>query len=471
MRPAAILGTLIPVGVATYGLAVLVALLRWAGPPRVETSLFAIGVATLVGVTVALGALGWWLLVKPIRGDVARAEPLLSSAGRRVLTAVLAISGLFIVVGGFWDEAWHRLYGVRFGDDFFWRPHLLMYAGLLAVTGSALGSAIVLAWRGSGGVRARFRRDPTLGWLVLLGAFLAYALPADPAWHALYGADITAWSLPHLVLLVSFSAIMVTAAVVPLASVGARPPHAVWRARPEALLAVLAIGMALLIALQVLAMEWDGLTRIRRGSAHPFWQRPEWLLPVIVVAAATLYGSLAVRLTRAVGAATLVGLVALAVRAALVAGLESPQMTINAWLLALPPLMAIDAWQGVRLLARPASAASAAVASGGATASAAFTTAMAAVGGMAVGTLPLIAVLYRYPAVTAATVPTMLAMGALTASWAAWLGTALGERLRPRASTVSEARPGLGAVVAPVAALALAAIFVIWYVATATKPV
>ena len=29
-----------------------------------------------------------------------------------------------IFVGGVWDEIWHRSYGIPFGEDLFWRPHL-----------------------------------------------------------------------------------------------------------------------------------------------------------------------------------------------------------------------------------------------------------------------------------------------------------------------------------------------------------
>ena len=43
-----------------------------------------------------------------------------------------------------------------------------------------------------------------VGLLILNAAFLLYALPADPVWHLIFGEDITAWSVPHLILLISF---------------------------------------------------------------------------------------------------------------------------------------------------------------------------------------------------------------------------------------------------------------------------
>ena len=445
-----------PIAAGAYGLVVLVGLLRWAGLPRVETSLFVLGAASVVGTLVGLAVLGWILFVKPVRGGVALSAPILTVQGRRGLALLLAVSGLLIVVGGYWDEVWHRSYGVPFGDDFFWRPHLLMYAGLAAVLGVAAGAAAILWRRGRGGPRARFRSNPTLGWMVLLGAFLAYALPADPAWHALYGADITAWSLPHLVLLVTFSAIMLTAAAVHLSALPERPWHGPLTFRLDAGLAIVGIASGLLLSTQLLTLEWDGITRLRLGSPHPFWQRPEWLLPVVVVALATFFGTLALRATRYVGAATLVGVVALGVRAALVGGFDSPGMSVNAWLLALPPLLAIDVLHGLRR-AR------------GRGPSGALGTAAAATVGLALGMLPLVAALYVYPRVTVDTVPLMVLMGFVSALWASSLGARLGERFRPVA-TEAVVVPR-GALRGTAVALAVAVGFMVWFIGTATPPV
>jgi hypothetical protein len=441
----------------TYGLLAIIALLRWAGLPRVDSTLFVLGAAGVIGTLVGLGVLGWFLFMRPVRGGVATSAPLLATHQRRTLALLLAISGLLIVVGGYWDEVWHRTYGLPFGDDFFWRPHLLMYAGLASVLAVAAGSALLLWRRATGGWRARFRSNPTLGWMVLLGAFLAYALPADPAWHAIYGADITAWSLPHLVLLVTFSAIMLTAAAVHLSTLAERPWRGPLGFRADAALAVLGIASALLLSTQLLTTEWDGITRLRLGSPHPFWQRPEWLLPVVVVTLAAFFGTLALRATRHVGAATLVGAVALGVRAALVGGFESPAMSVNAWLLALPPLLALDLLYGLRLAARRAAPGALAAAS-------------AATVGLALGMLPLIAALYVYPRVTTGTVPLMLVMGWVSGLWGSWLGGRLGEWFRPMAAEVTAVVP-VGALRGSAVALAVAVAFTVWFVGTATPPV
>jgi hypothetical protein len=456
MRASSRLTSVGPVAAAAFGLLVVVSMLRWAGLPRVDPSLFVVGAVSVVGMLVALALLGWHLLLRRVDGGLATTAPLLSLRGRRHVAVLLATSGLLIAVGGYWDEVWHRTYGLAFGADLFWRPHLLMYAGLAFVIGMGAWSAYRLWRHGQGGIRARFRSDPTLGGLVLLGAFLLYALPADPAWHVVYGADITAWSLPHLVLLVTISAIMLGAAIVGLGTLPERPWHGPLRLRGDVLLALVAVATAFMLSTQLLTTEWEGITRIRRMSLHPFWQRPEWLLPVVVMATAAFFGAFALRATRFVGAATLVGLVTLALRALLVQVFESPQMTVHAWYLALPPLLALDLAYGAFLSLRgrvpPLGAA-----------------ALAATVGLALGTLPLLAALYVYPRVVAETIPAMLGIGLVVALWATYLGSGLGELSRPAASPSAVAVPVR---VSPMGVAAVAGVvaFMVWFIATATPP-
>jgi hypothetical protein len=444
-----------PAAAAAFGLLVLVSMLRWAGLPRVDLALFVVGAASVIGMLVGIALLGWHLLLRPAAG-VRTSAPILGVVGRRRIAGVLASSGLLIAVGGYWDEVWHRTYGLAFGQDLFWRPHLLMYAGFLAVIALAAVSALLLWRRGRGGLRERFRSDPTLGSLVLLGAFLLYALPADPAWHTVYGADITAWSLPHLVLLVIISAIMLGAATLHLGTLPRRDWHGVRGLRADIALAIVAVASASMLSTQILTTEWEGITRLRLGSLHPFWQRPEWLLPVVVVATAAFFGTFALRATRFVGAATLVGLVALGLRALLVQVFESPQMTVHPWLLALPPLLALDLVHGgLRALRGRVPGA---LASG-----------LAATAGLAAGTLPLIASLYLYPRIGVETVPVMLAIALVSALWAAYLGASLGERCAPVGAEAAVREPRVGAP-ATAAALLGALAFTVWFIATATPP-
>lgn len=448
----------VPVVAALYALVVLIALTRWAGIPRLNASLFLWGAAGLIGTLAGLAFLAWYLFLKPTPAQPLTTSTLLTTRHRQSLAALLAISGVMIVVGGFWDEVWHRQYGVPFGEDLFWRPHLLMYAGLLSVMVTAFMSGLLLWRKGKGSWRQRFRTEPLLGWLVLLGAFLGYALPADPAWHMLYGADISAWSLPHLVLMVSFSAIMIAAAALQLSTLPARSWRSILHLRLVDVLVVGSLAFALMVGLQLLTTEWDGIRQIRRGSTHVFWQRPEWLLPVVVLGLAAFFGTLANRTTRYVGAATLVGLVALASRFLLVSGFGYAQMSTNAWLLALPPLVGIDLWYGYRLSTKGR-------------APSAFGEAIAATFGLALGTLPLIGTLYVYPELSQSTLPWMLGMGFVTALWASWLGGYLGEVLSPRHSAVPvSSRQARGIIRGPTTALVLTIAFMAWFVVTATPP-
>jgi hypothetical protein len=50
-------------------------------------------------------------------------------------------------------------------------------------------------------------------------------LPADPVWHALYGIDLTAWSLPHV--MVAFSFIMIAVLATTLYIISQTPTE--WR--------------------------------------------------------------------------------------------------------------------------------------------------------------------------------------------------------------------------------------------------
>jgi hypothetical protein len=84
--------------------------------------------------------MAWHLLFRPLpTGQTVREQPIQASY-RQALALLLGVGGYGITVGGFWDEIWHRQYGIPFGEDFFWRPHLLMYFGI--------GVTIVLAFAG-----------------------------------------------------------------------------------------------------------------------------------------------------------------------------------------------------------------------------------------------------------------------------------------------------------------------------------
>ncbi len=149
---------------------------------------------------------GWWLFASPVANvtrPVAPSPRVLRT--RRILSGLIAFSGASFVVGTRWDELWHRMYG-GFGNDFLWPPHLLLY-GALALGGVFAGIGRAYARRGEGGLRERFRAEPLMGLLGLLAAYQICSIPSDALWHAIIGLDLSAWSLPHLLLMVTVTSV------------------------------------------------------------------------------------------------------------------------------------------------------------------------------------------------------------------------------------------------------------------------
>jgi hypothetical protein len=77
--------------------------------------------------------------------------------------------------------------------------------------------------------------------------------------------------------------------------------------------------------------------------------RPEWLLPVVIVSGAAFIGVMANHTLRVFGAATLSGVLALALRFALIRLFDTEtMMRIHPWVLMLPALVLIDLWCAYR---------------------------------------------------------------------------------------------------------------------------
>lgn len=438
-------------------LVTLLLLTYWAGlPPADKLLLFVVGVLVLTASLGLFGWLFWHLMLRPLpAGQSIVRSTTLPATYRQVLALLIAISGLNVVVGGFWDEVWHRTYGIPFGQDLLWRPHLMLYLGFGIVSLLAFVGLYVIVKRGRGTLQQRFRADPVMGLLVLIGGFLVYALPVDPLWHIIYGEDISAWSIPHLVLFTSFTLIMLLATAIQLTTA----PTQKWAMRARVgfneLLVCLTLAFALNITLQVLTTEWDVIQTIPAVRDSAFWARPVWLLPAIVSALTALFGVTAIHTLRRPGAAIITGLLALAVRAALVAAFGQVGITFNVWLVALLPMAALDiafAWR-IANQGRPL---------------------IWWEGGLAawVGSglsLWLIDRLLVYPDITVNTVPAMLAACLVTSLGAAWLGGALGDYLATANKQVEATPYTWVRLVPPIAGLGVLA-FIILFIATATPP-
>src|SRR5437763_5410204 len=176
----------------------------------------------------AFSLLVWWLYFSPLPY---RVEPPAATARtlrtRRRVAALALLAGALFIVGARWDELWHRMYG-GFGNDFLWPPHLMLY-GSLGLNGLFAGFGLGRALRGRGGLRERFRAEPLMGLLGLLAAYQMASIPSDLLWHKIIGPDISAWSLPHLLLALTSSGTMMAGLALALAGTGVQSWRPLWR--------------------------------------------------------------------------------------------------------------------------------------------------------------------------------------------------------------------------------------------------
>jgi hypothetical protein len=258
-----------------------------------------LGLSALITI---LGLIAWWLFASPVRGDLHRAAPRSPVLRLRYgMALVVLLSFVLLRIGASWDELWHRLYGVPFGEDLLWPPHVLMYASFI-LNVALVGIGLSVGLQGRGSLRARFRREPLLSMLGLLASFGFAFIPVDIVWHQVIGPDLTAASPPHVVGALSGSAVALVGVALVLSTAKATP----WRRlldRPRSV-DIVALAILALLALnwlQLLTTEWDWANRIAES-------RPAWVYPVIVGVVGGAFSHLALHATRRVGAAAAVAL-------------------------------------------------------------------------------------------------------------------------------------------------------------------
>lgn len=330
---------------AVAGVAVFISFAVWGGiPAEANVELFWLQ-ASVFFLVICIFVLAFWhLLIRPLAPNLRQPQSdALPSSARETIALVLASGGISIFVGGVWDELWHRSYGIPFGEDLFWRPHLLMYFGFATATVAGFWALLYLNRNLRGNFQQRFRSNPLVGVLILNAAFLFYALPADPLWHWIFGEDITAWSIPHLILLASFVLTQVLALVFHVSSLRRRDWHSIFEFRISDSLSLLILAAILLMWLQLMLIDWDATLAGFRLEWLGLY-RPEWLLAANLLACVTFTGVIATRVLRCAGAATAAGLLALVIRIGLIELFDAEMLQHVAWIAALLPLLAIDVY-------------------------------------------------------------------------------------------------------------------------------
>ncbi len=456
------------VGVASLGaLALILALTYWAGLPAPERRpLFVVGVLVLAGSLFVFTWIYWHLLVRPLPAGYAIPDnATLAPRTRQLLALLIGISAFSVVVGGFWDEVWHRVYGIPFGEDLLWRPHLMIYFGFLTISGLAFIGLYQIVKHGQGTWQQRFRANPVVGMMVLVGGFMLYAAPVDPLWHLLYGEDISAWSLPHLVLALAFGLMMLLAAAIQLTTMLRRSWRLIWPLAGGEWLIILALVFMQMILLQILTTEWDVIQEVPAVREGVFWQRPDWVLPALLSLIAGFVGLLANHALRRVGSASVVGVLALGLRLTLVGAFNTPGITANAWWCSLLPLLALDLWQGYQWQRSPAGAN---LTSG----PAGWVGSGAAVWVGLVATLPWLNRLFVHPQVDSSNVWSIVIAGLLAAWGGAWAGHRLGDYLAAahQAEDVATVAPDRRWQLLPPLAFVAVAAFIVIFIMTAQPP-
>lgn len=423
-------------------LTVLISLVRWGGTAR-PGPLFVVGVIVLTGLILTFGLIIAWIFSGP--PPAARSLTADRADLRAVVAVLTAISSGCFVVGGIWDEVWHRRYG-GFGDDFFWPPHLTIYISIgLFMLFAVLG--LRMALRGAGSLRDRFRAESQLGLIGITSIFLMVSLPSDLIWHQIYGRDVTAWSLPHIVAACGGMFVTLGGASLGLSLL---PRLEQWRGlgnlRLFEVLALLLIAMTTITTMQVGTTEWEGFKPLLNSGdvfKDALWQRPQWLYPVVVITIAIFFSNLALHLLRRIGVATAIIVFVIGFRFAclIVLGDNTSRFGLGytSHLLMIAPALVLDGWYALN---RHRADTLWTLTIGNVLACLAFL-------GVA---LPAIDLMLIYPPINGYTVPRMVGMGLIMALSAGWLGARFGGwlcsldrspvRLQPRPRALAVAFSG-----------------------------
>lgn len=443
---------------------VTVAILTLIGglPPADRVPGFVIGLAILIAVTTGIGLLGWHLIARPLPANLKVIDqPLLTTRSRQMLALILTLGTLSIGIAGVWDEIWHSKYGIPFGEDFFWRPHLMLYFGLSTLILVGGWSWWTVQSRGKGTLQQRFHANPLLGICFVGGMYTVYAVGADPIWHKFFGSDIMPWSIPHLLIL---GLIMVMGLLAITFHKSLMPPST-WRVAPSFhmrdILIIMVLVGALVDYLLIFTIQWYAAAEGNRQMGQVM-EYPDWLFPMFLTFLAMIFGTLALHSTRQVGSASLVGILTITVRFLLDTSLGGVRAGTAPLLIIIPLMIAMDVWYALSIqrTGKPPVY---------------WTTAGVVALVFGVVGVPLLMSKFAYLPIEPLDIPIMMIASAITAAAVIRLGQMLASLNIEEDEAASPSAAGVSAMMSSQWAngllYALFAVFVVFFVVTATPPV
>lgn len=233
----------------------------------------------------------WWLYLSPMKA-AADAASRISPWIAIVLALIIGVSSILRSFGTYWDASQHVVTGiVPGGDDFLWPPHLLIYASFLLSLVVVLSALFLLAVpnlrAGIRDPRQWVRRNPYVGAVALATGYALLSIPGDAIWHEIFGIDLTAWSPPHVLLMLA-SEVEILCAIGLLLQTHPWTGGVDWRDMAVVVLITMMLHELLIIG----TIEWE-FEEMSRAVAF----RPIWLYPFLSGVAAFFAVALACRIT------------------------------------------------------------------------------------------------------------------------------------------------------------------------------
>jgi len=320
-------------------------------PAGANLTAFVIGLILLFLGIAALMGLAWYTVIQPLPRNLAPSRKLPLTHGLRQGVALfLTLMSAVGIGGGLWDVTWHVRSGLPFGEDFFWAPHQFIYVALTAPILVAAYMWSRMLQHSSGSLRQRFKADIPVTLIFIGGVAMLFTLPADPLWHVIYGEDLTGLSVPHIVFSISSTFTAIGTMSIFLSYT---PLRQTWTSIRQTnimeVLILISLAFTFISLLMPTLGDWEAIAL----STHALPRlpalvaaRPDWAMPFLAVFVSIYPAAMALQITRRIGAATLVWVIASVVRSALFLAFGYGDSGMETMFLTLPFFLSLDlvAW-------------------------------------------------------------------------------------------------------------------------------